>query len=41
MLGLSLGCGRLTCEYITTVGSDTGTSLYVHAVGFSAGWVRD
>ena len=28
-------------EYITTVGSDTGTSLYVHAVGFSTGWVRD
>ena len=30
-----------TLEYITTVGSDTGTSLYVHAVGFSTGWVRD
>ena len=22
-------------------GSDTETSLYVHAVGFSTGWVRD
>ena len=27
--------------YITTVGSDTETSLYVHAVGFSTGLVRD
>ena len=26
---------------VTTVGSDTETSLYVHAVGFSTGWVRD
>ena len=40
-LELSLSCGRLTCEYITTVCSDTETSLYVHAVGFSTGWVRD
>ena len=40
-LELSLSCGRLTCEHITTVGSDTKTSLYVHAVGFSMGWVRD
>ena len=38
-LELSLSCGRLTCEYITTVGSDTETSLYVHAVSFSTGWV--
>ena len=38
-LELSLSCGRLTC--ITTVGSDTETSLYVRAVGFSTDWVRD
>ena len=31
----------LNNNYITTVGSDTETSLYVHAVGFSTGWVRD
>ena len=35
------GGGGTHLEYITTVGSDTGTSLYVHAVGFSTGWVRD
>ena len=33
--------GSLRLAPSTTVGSDTETSLYVHVVGFSTGWVRD
>jgi len=36
---VNVGSLRLTPS--TTVGSDTETSLYVHVVGFSTGWVRD
>ena len=36
----NLQTNRCTCEYITTVGSDAETSLYLHAVDFSTGWVR-